>query len=66
MSDGCFHRRAIFLSAITALLMVASAEQVRKLLLLPQKEKAARRRLFNSNLMISDQAAINAGFDLRR
>jgi hypothetical protein len=30
------------------------------------KEKAARRRLLNSNLMIVDQAAINAGFDLRR
>jgi hypothetical protein len=29
-------------------------------------EKAARRRLFNSNLMIADQAAINAGADLRR
>jgi hypothetical protein len=28
------------------------------------KEKAARRRLLNS--MIVDQAAINAGFDLRR
>jgi hypothetical protein len=31
-----------------------------------QKEKAARRRLLNSNLMIADQAAINAGFDFRR
>jgi hypothetical protein len=30
------------------------------------KQKAARRRLLNSNLMIDDQAAINAGFDLRR
>jgi hypothetical protein len=30
------------------------------------KEKAARRRLFNSNPMIVDQAAINAGFDFRR
>jgi hypothetical protein len=30
------------------------------------KEKAARRRLPNSNLMIADQAAINAGFDFRR
>src|SRR5258706_14414206 len=30
------------------------------------KEKAARRRLFNSTLMIVDQAAINAGFDFRR
>jgi hypothetical protein len=30
------------------------------------KERAARRRLFNSNLMIVDQAAINAGFDFRR
>jgi hypothetical protein len=29
-------------------------------------EKAARRRLFNSNLLIVDQAAVNAGFDLRR
>jgi hypothetical protein len=28
--------------------------------------KAARRRLLNSNLMIADQAAINADFDLRR
>jgi hypothetical protein len=30
------------------------------------KEKAAQRRLFNLNLMIVDQAAINAGFDFRR
>jgi hypothetical protein len=30
------------------------------------KEKAARRRLLNSNLMIVDQAVINAGFDFRR
>jgi hypothetical protein len=30
------------------------------------KEKAARRRLLNSNLIIVDQAAINAGFDFRR
>jgi hypothetical protein len=30
-----------------------------------RKEKAARRRLFNSNLMIVDQAAINAGPDFR-
>ena len=30
------------------------------------KEKAARRRLLNSNLMIVDQTAINAGFDFRR
>jgi hypothetical protein len=30
------------------------------------KEKAARRRLFNSNLMIVDQTAINAGFEFRR
>jgi hypothetical protein len=29
-------------------------------------EKAARRRLINSNLMIVDQAAINVGFDFRR
>jgi hypothetical protein len=28
--------------------------------------KAARRRPFNSNQMIVDQATINAGFDLRR
>jgi hypothetical protein len=32
-----------------------------RLLLEPPKEKAARRRLFNSNPMIVDQAAINAG-----
>jgi hypothetical protein len=31
-----------------------------------EKEKAARRRLLNSNLMIVDHAAINAGFDFRR
>ena len=31
-----------------------------------QKEKAARRRLFNSDLMIVDQAAINTAFDFRR
>jgi hypothetical protein len=30
------------------------------------KRKAARRRLSNSNLMILDQAAINAGFAFRR
>ncbi len=30
------------------------------------KRKAARRRLFDSNLMIVDQATINAGFDFRR
>ena len=30
------------------------------------KEKAARRRLLNSNPVISDQAAIKAGFDFRR
>jgi hypothetical protein len=30
------------------------------------KRKAARRRLFNSTLMIVDQATINAGFDFRR
>ena len=30
------------------------------------KRKAARRRLFKSNLMVADQAAINAGFDFRR
>jgi hypothetical protein len=30
------------------------------------KEKAARRRLLNSNLIIVDQAASNAGLDLRR
>jgi hypothetical protein len=30
------------------------------------KEKAARRRPLNSNLLIADQAAINAGFDFRR
>jgi hypothetical protein len=30
------------------------------------KEKAARRRLFNSNLMNVDQAAIYAGSDFRR
>jgi hypothetical protein len=29
-------------------------------------EKAARRRLYNSNLMILDLATINAGFDFRR
>jgi hypothetical protein len=29
------------------------------------KEKAARRRLLNSNLMIADQAAINVGLNLR-
>jgi len=29
-------------------------------------KKAARRRPLHSNLMISDQAAINAGFDFRR
>jgi len=28
----------------------------------PPKQKAARRRLLNSNLMMVDQAAINAGF----
>jgi hypothetical protein len=31
-----------------------------------RKEKAARRRLSISILMIADQAAINAGFDFRR
>jgi len=31
-----------------------------------RKEKAARRLLFNSNPMILDQAAINAGFVVRR
>jgi hypothetical protein len=30
------------------------------------KKKAARRATLNSNLMIVDQAAINAGFDFRR
>jgi hypothetical protein len=30
------------------------------------KERAARRRLFNSIPMIVDQSAINAGFDSRR
>ena len=30
------------------------------------RQKAARRRLLNSNLMIVDQTAINAGFDFRR
>jgi len=30
------------------------------------KEKAAPRRLLNSNLMIVDQATINAGLDFRR
>jgi hypothetical protein len=30
------------------------------------KEKAARRQLLNSNQVIMDQAAINAGFDFRR
>jgi hypothetical protein len=30
------------------------------------KQKAARRRLFDSNPMIVDQAAINVGFDLHR
>jgi hypothetical protein len=30
------------------------------------KQKAARRRLCNSNPMIADQAAINTGFDFRR
>jgi hypothetical protein len=30
------------------------------------KIKAARRRLFNSNPMIVDQAVINAGLDFRR
>jgi hypothetical protein len=29
-------------------------------------EKAARGRLLNSNAMMVDQAAINAGFDFRR
>jgi hypothetical protein len=34
---------------------------------LPLNQKAARRRLFNSTLMIVDQAtASNAGFDFRR
>jgi hypothetical protein len=31
-----------------------------------QKKSGPRRRLFNSNMMIDDQAAINAGFDFRR
>lgn len=31
-----------------------------------KQKTARRRRLLNSNLMILDQAAINAGFDLRR
>jgi hypothetical protein len=31
-----------------------------------RKEKAARRRLHNSILMIVDQAAINSGFDFLR
>jgi hypothetical protein len=31
-----------------------------------RKEQSARERLSNSNLMISDQAAINAGFDFRQ
>jgi hypothetical protein len=30
------------------------------------RKKAARRRLFKSNLMIVDQATFNAGFDVRR
>src|SRR5258708_1289313 len=30
------------------------------------QEKAARRRLFNSTLMIVDQAGINSGFDFRQ
>ena len=30
------------------------------------KRKSRPKRLFNSNLMIADQAAINAGFDFRR
>ena len=30
------------------------------------KQKAARRRLFNSYLVMADQAAIKAGFDFRR
>jgi hypothetical protein len=30
------------------------------------KQKAARRRPFNSILLIVDQTAINAGFDLRQ
>ena len=39
--------------------------QNRKWRMQARKEKAARRRL-QSNLMIVDQAAINAGFDFRR
>ena len=31
-----------------------------------RKQKAARRRLLSSNLMIVDQTAINAGFDFPR
>ena len=34
--------------------------------LMRPKQKAARRRLLNSNPMIVDQATINAGFDFRR
>jgi hypothetical protein len=32
----------------------------------PAKKKTARRRLFNSNLMMVDQVASNAGFAFRR
>jgi hypothetical protein len=32
----------------------------------PSKEKAARRRLLNSNLMVVIQANIITGFDFRR
>jgi hypothetical protein len=32
----------------------------------PRKEKAARRRLSISNLLIVDYATVNAGFDFRR
>jgi ATP-dependent DNA ligase len=34
--------------------------------LMRPRQKAARRRLLNSNLMIVDPTAINAGFDFRR
>jgi hypothetical protein len=32
----------------------------------PRKEKAARRRLINSNMTMLHQAAINAAFDFQR
>lgn len=52
-------------AVIGAVMLVASVSEP-KLAANTSKMKAARRRLLNSNPMLVDQAAINAGFDFRR